>query len=482
MTGSLLGTPSYMSPEQARGATLDGRSDLFSLGCVLYEMVAGKKAFRGDSITALIFKIITEEPPPLRELDPSVPDAMLRIIGKALAKTPETRYQTGRELADDLLALTRPGFVPTLRATDKHAHASAGRAARERAHDRVAAHAPAGGHHRLGRDRGPAGDRFLDAAGPRGAAAPATHRPDPADRTRGSAARRREVRSSRTLRAAPRLATGSPQGRRGRPDRRPRSRRRPGPRRDRGRRVVSDRPERAGARAEPGRRLDPADRDSRAALRGHAGTAGSDARGGGASGTEPAAPQLPRVASGGVASGGVATRPTTPAAPPVPPPGPSTPASGGGGGGGGDYAYLDDLPSDAPDGRAAGEALAQKYRSGGSGSSAGYPASRFRQRPQVPRGVTVPERPAVATLLYLHSVPRRRTTARTAATGSSASSPTLALLRRSTCPSTRRGSVGHATRSASGGGGRLPRGRGASGSVGRPFLVDDSGIVRLREE
>ncbi len=59
-----------MSPEQARGGNIDGRSDLFSVGCVLYEMLAGKKAFRGESITALIFKIITEEPPPLRELAP----------------------------------------------------------------------------------------------------------------------------------------------------------------------------------------------------------------------------------------------------------------------------------------------------------------------------------------------------------------------------------------------------------------------------
>src|SRR6187401_204185 len=57
MTGSLLGTPSYMSPEQAKGAAIDGRSDLFAVGCILYEMMAGKKAFRGDSITALIFKI-----------------------------------------------------------------------------------------------------------------------------------------------------------------------------------------------------------------------------------------------------------------------------------------------------------------------------------------------------------------------------------------------------------------------------------------
>jgi hypothetical protein len=102
VTGSLLGTPSYMSPEQARGAALDGRSDLFAVGAVLYEMLAGKKAFRGDSITGLIFKIITEEPPPIRELDPSLPDEIVRILARSLAKAPEMRYQTGREMADDL--------------------------------------------------------------------------------------------------------------------------------------------------------------------------------------------------------------------------------------------------------------------------------------------------------------------------------------------------------------------------------------------
>ncbi len=118
MTGSLLGTPSYMSPEQAKGAALDGRSDLFAVGCILYEMLAGKKAFRGDSITGLIFKIITEEPPPLREMDPDVPEEMVRIIARALAKTTDARYQTGRELTDDLLALTRAGTTPTLRQSE----------------------------------------------------------------------------------------------------------------------------------------------------------------------------------------------------------------------------------------------------------------------------------------------------------------------------------------------------------------------------
>ena len=117
-TGSLLGTPSYMSPEQARGSAIDGRSDLFAVGAILYEMVAGKKAFRGDSITGLIFKIITEEPPPLQEEDPGIPEALIRIVARALAKDPAGRYQAGREMADDLLSLTRPGSTPTLRQSE----------------------------------------------------------------------------------------------------------------------------------------------------------------------------------------------------------------------------------------------------------------------------------------------------------------------------------------------------------------------------
>jgi eukaryotic-like serine/threonine-protein kinase len=118
VTGSLLGTPSYMSPEQAKGAVLDGRSDLFAVGCILYEMLVGKKAFRGESITGLIFKIITEEPPSLRDIDPLIPEPVIAIVQKALNKAPEARYQSGRELADDLTALTRPGSSPTMRQSE----------------------------------------------------------------------------------------------------------------------------------------------------------------------------------------------------------------------------------------------------------------------------------------------------------------------------------------------------------------------------
>jgi serine/threonine protein kinase len=118
MTGSLLGTPSYMSPEQARGSVLDGRSDLFAVGAILYELLTGQKAFRGDSITGLIFKIITEEPQAIEELLQDTPPEVSRIVKKALAKAPEIRYQTGRELADDLLTLTRAGSAPTMRQSD----------------------------------------------------------------------------------------------------------------------------------------------------------------------------------------------------------------------------------------------------------------------------------------------------------------------------------------------------------------------------
>lgn len=115
MTGSLLGTPSYMSPEQAKGGRLDGRSDLFAVGAIVYEMLGGQKAFRGDSITGLIFKIITEEPPPLNDVDPTIPAEMAAIVQRALCKTQEGRYQTGRELAEALLAFSRAGSSPTLR-------------------------------------------------------------------------------------------------------------------------------------------------------------------------------------------------------------------------------------------------------------------------------------------------------------------------------------------------------------------------------
>jgi serine/threonine-protein kinase len=100
--GQVLGTPTYMSPEQVRGRNLDGRSDLFSFGVCLYEMVTGEKPFSGQNITTIIYKIMNEAPIPPRELDVSIHPGISAIITKCLAKNPDERYQTGAELYNDL--------------------------------------------------------------------------------------------------------------------------------------------------------------------------------------------------------------------------------------------------------------------------------------------------------------------------------------------------------------------------------------------
>jgi tRNA A-37 threonylcarbamoyl transferase component Bud32 len=102
-SGSILGTPSYMSPEQIDGRQrVDGRSDLFSLGCVLYELLTGVKPFRGETLPALIHQITQVVPPPVSTQNPLVPPACDEIIRKALAKNPEERYQSGKEMASAL--------------------------------------------------------------------------------------------------------------------------------------------------------------------------------------------------------------------------------------------------------------------------------------------------------------------------------------------------------------------------------------------
>lgn len=101
-TGQVLGTPNYMSPEQIKGKVLDGRSDLFSFGVVLYEMVTGEKPFVGQNITTIIYKIVHENPIPPRDLDVTIHPGLSMVVTRTLAKTPEDRYQTGAELMKDL--------------------------------------------------------------------------------------------------------------------------------------------------------------------------------------------------------------------------------------------------------------------------------------------------------------------------------------------------------------------------------------------
>ena len=101
-TAHVMGTPSYMSPEQVKGKVVDGRSDIFSLGVLLYEMVTGEKPFPGQNITTVIYKIVNEEPVAPRQLDPSIHPGLNAIILKALAKEPSQRYQHCRDLIEDL--------------------------------------------------------------------------------------------------------------------------------------------------------------------------------------------------------------------------------------------------------------------------------------------------------------------------------------------------------------------------------------------
>jgi serine/threonine-protein kinase len=103
-TGMVLGTPSYMSPEQLSGKKIDGKSDLFSLGVSLYQMTCGKLPFVGDSMAQLMFKIANEEPADVRTVNPALPACLSEIIHKALAKDAEHRYQMGDEMARDLRA------------------------------------------------------------------------------------------------------------------------------------------------------------------------------------------------------------------------------------------------------------------------------------------------------------------------------------------------------------------------------------------
>jgi serine/threonine-protein kinase len=97
-TGEVLGTPNYMSPEQIRGLQLDGRSDLFSFGVILYEMVTGARAFVGDNIATVLYKIVHEEPIPPRQLNSAIHPGLDRILLKALDKSPTQRFQIGADL------------------------------------------------------------------------------------------------------------------------------------------------------------------------------------------------------------------------------------------------------------------------------------------------------------------------------------------------------------------------------------------------
>ena len=394
-TGSLLGTPAYMSPEQARGQELDGRSDLFSLGCILYEMLAGQRAFRGDSITALLFKIVTEEPPSLRELDPTVTDAMLQIIAKALKKNPDERYQSGRELAEDLHAITQPGFVPTLRSRDAATILlppdappsdvpTLSSPATLQTPPTIASQAT-----KVAKPPGPppippvpptiltppTQAAVTPPPIPRPAPATPTARPPvsaPARRSGGGSGLVIGLVVGGLLLAALVVGGGFLLMRRNATA------------------TVADTTTPTTLAVPPPTTLAAQNTTTPAEAV-----------------PTPVTPATPAPRSAATPEPRSVPPRVTPTAPP-PTRGASTTAQPQGGvpsqaePPAGDFAHLDEFPGDeGADGRAAGDALASKYRSDGTSS---YTTGKYRARPPVPRGITLPERPAVATLLYLNSV------------------------------------------------------------------------------
>jgi eukaryotic-like serine/threonine-protein kinase len=100
--GIVLGSPRYMSPEQVAGKRAEPRSDLFSVGVILYEMVTGKPPFNGEDVTSVMFQILNFVPPPPSSVNPEVPEMLDFIVAKAIAKAPADRYGSTRELATDL--------------------------------------------------------------------------------------------------------------------------------------------------------------------------------------------------------------------------------------------------------------------------------------------------------------------------------------------------------------------------------------------
>ncbi len=111
-TGIVLGTPSFMSPEQMSGRRTDGRSDLYSLGVMLFQLLTGTLPFEGGSMAELMRRIVNEPAPDVRALRPELPQALADVVALALEKRPEVRYADGVQMAQDLRAVAAAMLAP----------------------------------------------------------------------------------------------------------------------------------------------------------------------------------------------------------------------------------------------------------------------------------------------------------------------------------------------------------------------------------
>ena len=110
--GSVIGTPGYLSPEQARGEPADARSDIFSFGSTLYEMLTGQRAFRGSTPQETMLAILNRDPVPMTELRPSIPAALEIVVQRCLEKEPDERFESARDVAYALQAISTTGRTP----------------------------------------------------------------------------------------------------------------------------------------------------------------------------------------------------------------------------------------------------------------------------------------------------------------------------------------------------------------------------------